>query len=50
VLRLWMLVSWIDQLSYCDIGPRSIVGWPEVKLMSDSWFLWSVLFEEGAWV
>ena len=43
-----------DRFMYCwfvyaNIKPNLVVGWLEMKLMSDSRILWPVLCEEGAW-
>jgi len=38
ILCLWISALWISRLNYCDIEPRLVVGWPKVKLMSDSRF------------
>jgi len=48
ILCLWALVLWINRLNYCDIELSLVIRWPEVKLMSDSRFWWSVLCEKGA--
>jgi len=37
-------------MNYGNIEPSLVVGWLDVKLLSDLRFLWLVLCEEGAWV